>query len=149
KFFLALYIIIIITLIMVITVTVQSFYTLNNNTRRIDRDIQLYGSTYFTVFSFLPLPILAFVLFVPRRSGQRFDNFGEGSWAAKASVIATAAFCLCLGAAFRTGTTYKDPRPMNDPAWYHHKACFYVFNFGLEAFVVYLYLFSRVDKRLY
>lgn len=149
NFFLALYILIIITLAMVITATVQSLYSLNNNTRRIDRDIQLYGSTYFTVISFLPFIILAFVFFVPRRAGQQFDAFGEGSWTAKASIVATAAFCLCLGAAFRTGTSYMDPRPMTDPAWYHHKACFYVFNFGLEAFVMFMYLFVRFDKRFF
>src|SRR3954471_14070080 len=49
---------IIISIIMLVTVTVQTFFTLNPNTRRIARDIQLYGVTYFMVVSFLPLPLL-------------------------------------------------------------------------------------------
>ncbi|KAK2754773.1 hypothetical protein FQN54_006666 [Arachnomyces sp. PD_36] len=148
-FFLGLYTMIIVTLAMVITATVQSLYTLNNNTRRIDRDLQLYGSTYFTFISFLPIPILAYSYLAPRKPGQQLDSFGEGSWTTKALIVATASFCLCLGAGFRTGTTFMAPRPQTDPAWYHHKACFYVFNFALEAFVMYMYLFMRVDKRFY
>lgn len=41
------------------------------------------------------------------------------------------------------------PRPRNDPAWYHSQACFYIFNFGIEIIVVYLYVLVRVDRRFH
>jgi hypothetical protein len=53
-----LYILIVLTISMVITCTVQSFYTLRPRTRRIDRDFQLYGSIFFAIVSFLPIPMV-------------------------------------------------------------------------------------------
>lgn len=147
--FKGLYILVLISLIMVITVTVQTFYTLNTNTRRIDRDIQLYGSTYFMTISFLPFPILAYVVLAPRPDMQRIEKFGKGRWRTKIIILCTTAFLLCLGAAFRTGTTYMKPRPKSDPAWYHHKACFYIFNFTIELCVVLIYLITRFDQRFH
>lgn len=148
-FFKALYVIIFLSLAMLITVVVQSFYTLNPNTHRIDRDIQLYGQSYFLMFSFLPFAILAYTLLAPRRNGEPIDHFGKGSWTAKFLVVGVTSFLLCLGATFRAATNYKSPRPLNDPAWYDSKACFYVFNFTLEILVVYIYLLGRVDQRFY
>ncbi|KAL2004012.1 hypothetical protein VTN02DRAFT_1075 [Thermoascus thermophilus] len=146
--FKALCILVILSLVMLITVTVQSFYTLNRNTHRIDRDIQLYGSTYFAAISFLPFPILAYVVLAPRKGG-RIDHFGTGRWRTKILIVCAAGFLLCLGASFRAGTSFKTPRPADNPAWYHHKACFYIFNFTLELLVVYIYLLGRVDQRFY
>ena len=60
--FKALYVLVVISIVMVIVVVVQSSYTLNANTHRIDRDIQLYGVTYFAIISFLPLPIVSLVM---------------------------------------------------------------------------------------
>ncbi|KAK2796011.1 hypothetical protein FQN51_009557 [Onygenales sp. PD_10] len=146
-FFKFLYVVIGLTLVIVITGTVQSFYTLNPDTRLIDRDLQWYGMSYFTAFSFLPLPMLAFVLLYPR--SQPIEKFGSGSYKAKIIIVAAASILLCLGASFRAGTTFKTARPASDPAWYHHKACFYIFNFTIEAIVVFLYLFGRVDLRFH
>jgi len=39
------------------------------------------------------------------------------------------------------------PRPIANPAWYHSKACFYIFNFTIEWTVVALYALIRVDRR--
>ncbi|EDO03176.1 hypothetical protein SS1G_05656 [Sclerotinia sclerotiorum 1980 UF-70] len=44
------------------------------------------------------------------------------------------------------GTAYK-PREIDDPAWYHSKACFYIFDFGIEIVVLYVYAAMRVDRR--
>ncbi|KKZ64888.1 hypothetical protein EMCG_09206 [[Emmonsia] crescens] len=145
--FKALYVLIILTLVMVITATVQSFYTLDTGIRSIDRNIQWWGVSYFTFVSFLPIPMLAFIVLAPRR--QPTENFGYGSLKAKILIAGTAAVLLCLGASFRAGTTFMPARMVNNPAWYHHKACFYIFNFGIEATVVFLYFFSRVDLRFH
>lgn len=145
--FLAIYSLIIVSLIMIITSTVQSFYTLNANTHRIDRDIQLYGQTYFTVVGFLPIPIVLLGLVIPRR--QHTEKFGSGRFRNKIYILLTASTLLALGAAFRVGTNYKTPRPINDPPGYMSKACFYIFNFTIEILVVYLYIFVRIDQRFW
>jgi len=132
-------------LAMVITATVQSFYTLNPNVKRIDRDMQITALTYLLLISFLPIPMVVFGLIVPRKT--RLEKFGSGKWRSKIWILLASAILLCLGASFRSATTYKNPRPRNDPAWYQAKWCFYFFNFVIEIIVVYLYLLVRVDRR--
>ncbi|KAJ5097940.1 Protein of unknown function DUF3112 [Penicillium argentinense] len=141
------YVLVVLTIIMVITCVIQSMYTLNTNTLRIDRDIQLYGATYFAIVAFLPLPITLLVLFFAR--GRDFEHPGSGTWAAKGCIVIFAAVLLCLGASFRAGTTWMPPRPATNPPWYDHKACFYVFNFGIDLSVVALFLIARVDRRFW
>lgn len=138
---------IVIALIALITATVQSSYTLSINTHRIDRDIQLFGGTYFAVSAFLPLPILLIKLFVAPKG--RVEKFGEGRFRTKIWILLFASSILTIGAIFRTATNYLAPRPRLNPAWYHSKACFYTFNFTIEIIVVALYAAVRVDKRFF
>ena len=143
----AVYVSIVVSLVMLIVATVQSFFTLNLNTRRIDRDIQLYGQTLFAIVSFLPILIVIGGLIIPRKS--RVEKFGSGRWRSKIYILLAATFLLCLGATFRVGTNFKTPRPRNNPAPYHNKACFYIFNFTVEILVLILYVSLRVDKRFH
>lgn len=136
---------IVIALIALIVCTIQSFFTLNQNTRRIDRDVQRFGGTYFAVTAFLPLVLLALRAVLPNR-GARTEKFGAGRFRTKIFILIISASLLTLGAAFRAGVSYM-PRPINNPAWYHSKACFYVFNFTIEWIVVFMYAAIRVDKR--
>jgi hypothetical protein len=145
--FIVLYALILVMLAVIITVTVQSFYTLNPNTHRIDLDIQRATATYFMFISFLPLPIVIIGLLVPRKT--RVEKFGSGRWRTKVRILLTTSTLLCLGAAFRCGIQWKNPRPIDDPAWYDNKWCFYFFNFTMEIIVVYLYILLRVDRRFY
>lgn len=145
--FTVLYTLIGLMLAVIITVTVQSFYSLNPNTHRIDLDIQRATATYFMFISFLPMPMVLLGLAVPRKT--RVQKFGSGRWRTKIWILLTAATLLCLGAAFRCGTQFKNRRPINDPAWYHNKWCFYFFNFTMEILVVYLYILLRVDRRFH
>lgn len=147
--FKVIWVLLVISLAALIVVVIQSFYTLNPNTKRIDRDIQLYALTYFMTLSFLPIPILALTLLASRNKFIPIDSFGEGSWFAKCFILFFTSMLLCFGAAFRTGTTYRPPRPLSDPAWYQGKACFFIVNFTIEIIVVYTFLFARVDKRFY
>lgn len=146
--FKAAYILIVICIIMVIIVVVQSFNTTNTNTLRIDRDIQLAGITYMTVVSFLPLPLLVFIILFPSRL-RRIESFGTGSWYSKLILVTLTSVLMCLGASFRAATTWEPSRPATNPPWYVHKACFYVFNFTLEIIVVATYLVGRIDLRFY
>jgi len=64
----------------------------------------------------------------------------------KIIVLLTGSTLLCLGASFRCGTLWLPPVPRSQPLPpYFHRAYFYVFNFGLEILVVYLYAIVRVD----
>jgi hypothetical protein len=134
-------------LAMVITATVQSFYTLNPNTLKIDRDLQLSAGTYLLFVAFLPMPMVVLGLIVPRKT--RVEKFGIGRWRSKIWILLVSTSLLTLGAGFRLGTSFMDPRPVNDPAWYHAKWCFYFFNFTVEIIVVYLYALVRVDRRFH
>ncbi|KAI1624527.1 hypothetical protein EDD37DRAFT_416198 [Exophiala viscosa] len=134
-------------LAMVITATVQSFYTLNTNTHRIDRNLQMTASSYLLMISFLPIPMVILGIILPRKT--RLEKFGTGRWRSKIAILLTTSVLLCLGASFRSGTTYKNPRARDDPAWYDAKWCFYFFNFLLEIIVVYLYIILRVDLRFH
>lgn len=142
-----LYALIAIMLIMVITSTVQSFYTLNMNTRRIDRDIQLTAATYLMFIAFLPLPMVLLGLIIPRQT--RLEKFGIGRWRTKTVILISSTVLLCLGAAFRCGTAFMTPRPSDNPAWYHAKWCYYFFNFVIEVIVIFLYIVVRVDRRFH
>ena len=146
--FISQYVIIVISLVAIITSVIQSVYTLNSNTKRIDRDIQLYGGTYYTVISFLPIPLVIGGLIIPRKT--RVEKFGSGRFRHKVAILLVAATLLCAGAAFRVAVNYAGgTRPRTDPAPYQSKACFYIFNFTVEILVIYLYVLLRVDKRFH
>ncbi|KAJ5184131.1 Protein of unknown function DUF3112 [Penicillium capsulatum] len=145
--FKVLYALVIVTIIMMITVVIQNMYTLNANTKRIDRDIQLYGVTYFAIISFLPLPIVAAVLCSPRR--KNVEEFGSGPWYMKVSIVAVAAVMLCLGASWRAAGLWMPPSPVQWSPWYDSKACFYIFDFGLDLATVLVFLLGRVDLRFH
>jgi hypothetical protein len=146
--FKALYSLIVITITMVIVVGVQSFYTLNTNIRRIDRDVQLYGLTFFAVVAFIPLPLVIGGLIVPRR--HKLDKFGHGRWRTKIRILLIASLLVALGAAYRAGTSWKTPVPQTLPMpAYFHKGAFYMINFGVEIIVVYMYAILRVDRRFH
>lgn len=146
-FFKVLYALVLAMLAMVITATVQSFYTLNPHIKKIDLDLQRTASTYLMTISFLPIPMVGIGLLLPRKA--KVEKFGVGRWRTKITLLLLSATLLCLGASFRTGTLYRNPKPRSSPAWYHAKWCFYFFNFVVEIIVVYLYLVLRIDKRFH
>ncbi|KAK5657764.1 hypothetical protein OQA88_2837 [Cercophora sp. LCS_1] len=133
-------------LIMVITVSVHSFFTLDLTARERDRDVQLFCTTCLAVIAALPLPIVLLALMVPRRT--RIDRFGEGHFRTKFALLMATTVLLATGAIFRAAIAFH-PRPRDDPAWYTKKGPYYAFNFGVEVVVVYIYVLSRFDKRFH
>lgn len=134
-------------LIMVITAVVYSFYTLDPHVRSQIRSIQKTGVTYFAILAFLPLPIVALSLVLPRSAPM--DKFGQGRMRTKIGLLVFTSVLLSIGAGFRAGVTLSAPRAISDPAWYHHKACFYIFNYVIELIVVFTYALSRFDRRFH
>jgi hypothetical protein len=137
---------VVISLIMVIATTVQSFFTLNQAARDTAHKVQLFGGTYLAVLAFLPIPIVVLAVVVPRK--YVIEKFGSGSWRAKLFLLLFTASLMTLGAGFRAGTNYA-PRPVNDPAWYHSRGPYYAFNYVLDLVVTYLYLLVGFDKRFH
>ncbi|KAG8627833.1 hypothetical protein KVT40_003706 [Elsinoe batatas] len=167
--FALLFAVVILTLIAVIVAVLQSFFTLDPNIHRIDRSIQLCGSTCFAVMGFLPAPVVLLSTLIGllpsiqrKRLTQPTDKFGEGRMRTKIWICIIAACILTLGAAFRAGTGWLPPTSvflpgppgpdgpiLQEPPWYLSKACFYCFNFVTELFVVYMWLISRVDQSFF
>jgi hypothetical protein len=134
-------------LVMVITATVVQVYTQNPDVRSSCRDVQLAAMTYLLIFTCVPLLHIAAAVFLPRRTDE--ETFGEGSMMAKI-IIVTLSSCMCiLVAGFKAGANWSAPRQLSNPAWYHSKSCFYVFNFMLEILILCLLTFSRIDKRFH
>lgn len=143
----ALYVLIVGALIMVITATVLSFYTLNKHTRRIARDIQLTAITYLLTITVLPLLLLAVAFLPPHDRHER--QFGTGSMYSKGFIILLSTTICVIIAGFKAGVAWEPPRPITNPAWYHSKGAFYVFNFTLEILALSLLTLTRIDKRFY
>jgi len=133
-------------MIIVITFTIISFLTTNPDLLHKARTAQRVGGTVMAVIAFLPLPTVLLSAALPHPAGYKL--FGAGKMPTKLVVVAIAATLLSLGASFRSGTSFL-PRPAGQPAWYHHKACLYVFNYGLEMMVVVLFAVSRADRLFY
>lgn len=142
-----LYLLIVAALIMVITATVLSFYTLNMNTRLVARDIQLAAITYLLVIATLPLLLLA-VAFLPPKD-QYETTFGEGTMQGKAIIVTISSVLCVMIAGFKAGTAWETPRPIDRPAWFDSKAAFYMFIFALEIITLSILTFTRIDKRFY
>jgi hypothetical protein len=140
--------IVVATIVVLITAIIQSYETLNPQIRRIDRDITLYGVTYFGIVAFLPIPLVIVGLSLPKHSS--LDKIGTGRWRTKVSVLLVATALISSGALFRMATSWKTPVPHTQPLpGYFHRAYFYIFNFGVEIIVLYLYAFLRIDRRFH
>ncbi|KAI1206100.1 uncharacterized protein F4807DRAFT_440812 [Annulohypoxylon truncatum] len=134
-------------LIMVITALVLSVYSLDSYTLRACRDVQLTSGTYLLVFTTIPVFLIATAYLLP--SSPAKETFGEGSMRSK-TIIVLLVTCLCMmNSGFKVGTAWSAPRPANNPAWYHGKAPFYVFNFALEIIILSILASTRIDKRFY
>jgi hypothetical protein len=142
-----LYALIIGALVMVITATVVSMYTLNMHTRSQCRDVQLAAMTYLLAFTCLA-PLHVLVAFLLPQSQQE-ERFGQGTMRSKAAIVTLSSVLCIIVAGFKTGVNWSPARPLNHPAWYHSKASFYVFNFVLEIFILSLLTFSRIDRRFH
>lgn len=133
---------------MVIVVSIQSFFTLSPNTHRIDRDIQLFVSTFFAYVSFLPILLITIAYIIPRT--KQLDYFGTGSFRAKVFIVVGSAVLICTGASYRAGTLWLPPVSLRSPLPdYFHKAAFYTMDLLIDLIVVALWAITRVDQRLW
>ena len=145
--FIIVYTLIPVSVVILVGFATDSYYTLDMSKLMNSRDAELYGATYFAFAAILPVLLLLVVLCIPRQN--EIEPFGTGSFRAKVMIVLFGSTTLSLGAWFRCSTDYLTPRPVNHPAPYQSKACFYIFYFSLEILVIYTYLVVRIDKRFY
>lgn len=136
-----------IALVMVITLLVMTFYTLDEATL-VDATWILRGCLlYLLLVCLSPLLILALAYGLPRP--EYTEEFGYGSINSKA-VLVVMGSCLCAtSSGFKTGVFWSPARPIADPAWYDSKAAFYCFIFSIEIMILGIYTVSRIDKRFW
>lgn len=135
-------------LVMIIICTVHMSFTLDRAVQDMERKVQLTGSTFFAVLAFIPTPAVLIAVLTSDREKQRPEKFGTGRLRTKVRLLIFTSLLLTLGAGFRLGTSF-DSRPVSAPAWFHHKACYYVFNFAIEIIVSATYAAVRFDRRFH
>lgn len=142
-----------VALIMIITTSIQQFFTVDNEILRLDRDIQLAGFTYFAAFTVAPLVLLALSLIVPRKNTEKF---GAGRLRNAIAILIAGTSILAIGQCYRTIVGWLPPVPVrnaqgqfNASPWYLSKASFYCFNLLTELLVVIFYAVMRVDLRFH
>jgi hypothetical protein len=142
------YVLIGLTLVVTITSVVQNFYTLRPRTKFIDRALQLYGQTFLAVISSLPIFIVGLALALPRKTP--LEKFGAGKHSVKIAILLTGTLLVTIGAWYRCATSWQPLVPRAQPLpGYFAKPCFYIFNFGVEILLLYLYAIMRVDLRFH
>lgn len=147
----------VLTIIALIVGVIQSFYTLDTNIHRIDRIIELYGSTAFSVIAFIPIVIVTLstlLRLVPGIRGQKaLDKFGSGKMSTKIIIVLVSSALLTLAASLKAGTAYLPSIPLDSPStpeptpWYFNRGIFYGFGFGVEVIILFFFMAVRVDKR--
>jgi hypothetical protein len=143
--FKSLFVLVGVTLIMVITATVQGSYTLSAQTRATDRSLQLYGSTLLAIVATLPLLMTVMTLMIPY---SPIDEFGTGRLRTKVITLLISTTLLLIGAWYRCGITWQTPVPRFRPLpGYLGKGPFYILNFLFEFQTVIMYAVLRVDQR--
>ncbi|TDZ61088.1 hypothetical protein CTRI78_v004551 [Colletotrichum trifolii] len=144
--FLFLYAYVLVCLLCAVTAAVVSYYTLAPDQLYKCRLVQLFASTSLALLAFLPVLLVLGALFYPGL--RRPEPFGHGSISTKALLVLTTALLLTIGAAYRCAVNFA-VRPVWFPAWWHHKACYYIFNYDLELVVVFAYALMRFDMRFH
>lgn len=135
-------------LILLIFAGITMSFTLNTALRQRCRDIQLFGTTFYTFIAFLPIPMVLIGLVLPRRI--RTEKFGQGRFRTKIIVLLTSTLLLTLRAVWGTTAAWLTPVPkIQAIPWYYSKPAFYCVQLLPELLVVYLYAFVRVDRRFF
>lgn len=145
-FFRIVYVLIGIALILIIVMTVYSFYTLDPAIHSYAKWMQRGAILFLFLVALTPLIVLPLAMLLPRTSDE---HFGKHSMETKALILLAGA-CICTTiAGFKVGTLWSPPRAADNPAWYDSKAAFYIFNFTLEIILLSIYIPSRIDHKFH
>lgn len=149
----------VLSVIAVIIVSIQMFYTQSTNTLRIDRDVQIYVETAFAVIATLPLLMVLLSTLIRQKPSiknkQTYDKFGAGSMRAKIILVCVASGLLGFANALKAGTDYLPAKPLFIPGtqtpsvlpWYYTRGVFYGLGLAPELIVLYMYIIFQVNLR--
>lgn len=110
-----------------------------------------FGPIWFSVFSFIPIPLSIITALVPAKHDVRplGTSADRASLWEKVAVIVGGGFFLCLGSSLRAGLNFLPQRLNGDPAWYHSKGIFYVFLPVVEICAVLIFVGGRMDRKFF
>ena len=134
-------------LILIVSFTVVTFYTLNSTLRNVSLWITRASILYFLIINIVTVVLLLLSWLLPRASDS--ETFGTGSMRSKLIIVGVAEFFTLFIAGFRTGLGWSNARPASNSPWYDGKAAFYVIELVFEIIVLYLLILTRFDKRFW
>ncbi|KUI70799.1 hypothetical protein VM1G_11657 [Cytospora mali] len=133
-------------LIMEIASIIVSVYTLDQKTISTCRNVQRAGATYFLILATTPLAMLALAFLTSPASSTKRQGTFSGELFRLSVTIVSSVLCI-MNAGFKTGVVWTPPRSLFDPAWYHSRACLYLFGFTMEVCVLILLYATRADLK--
>ena len=145
-------------LVMIVVCSVHGALTPDEDARAKGRTVLRFAGVYLAVVAALPGLLLLLLLLMAmvavavagpgKYPGEKMveDRLSASAslWVRVGLVVFTSAL-LAVGAGFRAGVNFA-VRPVDQPAWYHSRAAFYCFTFGIELLVVYTYAVARFDR---
>ncbi|KAI5202624.1 hypothetical protein E4T39_04590 [Aureobasidium subglaciale] len=141
------YIGIIVCVVLLLSFIIASVETLNQDVRTAALWVQRGANLYLLLLNCIAPIFLILSCILP--ASPDTEHFGSGSMKTKKVILGTATFFCLFISAFRCGTIWAAPRPASDPAWYDHRACFYIILLGFEVCVIYLFIFTRFDQKFW
>jgi hypothetical protein len=141
------YIGIVVVVVLLLSFIIASVETLNPGVRTAALWVQRASNLYLLLLNCIAPIFLILSCLLPK--DPESENFGSGSMRTKKIILGVASFFCVFISGFRCGTIWAAPRPASDPAWYDHRALFYLVLLGFEIVVIYLFIFTRFDKKFW
>nr|OQO25598.1 hypothetical protein B0A51_09146 [Rachicladosporium sp. CCFEE 5018] len=139
------YVLLLASAILIVAGTLVSYETRNERALRIANNCIRAAVILLLLQSLVPFILLALAFLTPG-SQETEVGFGQDTLARKACLLLVTSTLATTVAGFRCGTRWMPARPVDDSAWYHGRAAFYVFGFTLEALVLSIFLAERIDR---
>ena len=138
------------SLLMVVSATVDSFFDHEVETQESGRNVLLVGTTLLSVLSFVPVVVVLVGVGCfnsIKRHRRRFLRVGEKRrFRARVGLLVLVGGLLTLDVGFRTGVAYiSSDGSSAGEKWYHSRAAYYCFGFLVEVAIVYLYGLARLS----
>ncbi|RFU34122.1 hypothetical protein B7463_g2236, partial [Scytalidium lignicola] len=129
-----------------IVFTILSFYVLNPEILSFIRGLLLFGASYTTTLSILPILFVTPATIVPTSSP--IEKFATGRFRSKIIILTFASTVLFVGALVRLISAIQEHQK-ELPGKINSKSIFYTTGFMLEIIVVSMYGIARVDLRFW
>ena len=141
------YVGIVVVVILLLSFIIASVETLNQDVRTASLWVQRASNLYLLLLNCIAPIFLILSCILPK--DPESENFGSGSMRTKKIILGVASFFCLFISGFRCGTIWAAPRPASDPAWFHHRALFYIVLLGFEIVIIYLFIFTRFDQKFW